>query len=209
VVSPGGKESVVPMDFTRTGGRKVRGGRWAEASDLSHGRWRSDPKEQALYNPERGSMNPPHHRLGIARILAFNHLDSLPAFVHRQSLKCNKPYHFDDLFQARFSPNTTSGERQQSTGASEATFSSDDPKSVTLQEGPLGRDIYQEVGEASLGHGGWNLTPLGENFPSYTLKASEVLLCTEDYGCRAWDLWLAGCWRLRTPVTSVSRIDMS
>ena len=37
VVSLGGEESVVLMDFTHTGGSKVKGGRRAGASELSHG----------------------------------------------------------------------------------------------------------------------------------------------------------------------------
>ena len=34
MVSPGGEESVVLMDFTNTGGSKANGGSWA--SELSH-----------------------------------------------------------------------------------------------------------------------------------------------------------------------------
>jgi len=48
VVSPGGEESVVLTDFTHTGGRKVKGGRWAGQPNSPTINVISNPKKQAF-----------------------------------------------------------------------------------------------------------------------------------------------------------------
>ena len=55
VVSPGGEESVVLMDFTHTGGTKVKGGSWA--GHPSSPTINDDPeRHHGIYSEETGFL---------------------------------------------------------------------------------------------------------------------------------------------------------